>query len=129
LLDFIEGLPRSDAANCILVVIDKFLKYSHFLPLLHPFTATKVASVLLNNVYKLHSLPTTIIYERDRIFISQFWQELFKLTRVSLKLSSSYHPQTDGQTERVNQCLKTFLHCFVHACPKEWSKWLPLAEL
>jgi hypothetical protein len=47
---------------------------------------------------------------------------------VALHMSSSYHPQTDGQTERVNQCLETFLRCFVHACPKQWAKWLPLAQ-
>jgi hypothetical protein len=50
------------------------------------------------------------------------------MTNVTLKMSSSYHPQTDGQTERLNQYLETFLRCFVHACPKDWSKWLPLAE-
>jgi hypothetical protein len=67
-LDFIEGLPRSGSANCILVVVDKFSKYSHFLPLLHPYTAAKVAIVFNNHVYKLHGQLATIISDRDRVF-------------------------------------------------------------
>jgi hypothetical protein len=62
------------------------------------------------------------------MFTSTFCQSLFKLSGVELKMSSSYHPQTDSQTERLNQCLETFLHCFVHACPKKWKEWLPVAE-
>jgi hypothetical protein len=73
-------------------------------------------------------MPAVIISDRDKIFISQLWQDLFKLSGVTLKMSSAYHPQTDGQTERVNQCMETFLRCFVHACPKQWFQWLHLAE-
>lgn len=120
-LDFIEGLPRSAHFNCILVVVDKFSKYGHFLPLSHPFTAAKVAKVFLDNIYKLHGLPTNIISNRDRIFTSTFWQALFQLSGTKLCMSSAYHPQSDGQTERLNQCLETFLRCFVHTCPTKWS--------
>ena len=127
-MDFIEGLPSSNRNDVILVVIDKFTKYAHFMALPHPFTAFQVAQVFLNSVYKLHGLPEAIISDRDRIFTSAVWQELFKLTDTQLLMSSSYHPQTDGQSERLNQCLETFLRCTVHACPKQWCKWLPLAE-
>jgi hypothetical protein len=127
-LDFIEGLPRSLQSNCILVVVDKFSKYGHFIPLLHPFTASKVAKVFLDNVYKLHGLPVNIVSDRDRIFTSSFWQHLFQLTDTKLCMSSAYHPQSDGQTERLNQCLETFLRCFVHTCPTRWSQWLSVAE-
>jgi transposase InsO family protein len=127
-MDFIEGLPLSRNHNCILVVIDKFTKYSHFIPLRHPFTASTVATAFLNTVYKLHGLPQMIISDRDRIFTSRLWQELFKLTDTTLHMSSAYHPQTDGQTERLNQCLENYLRCFVHSCPKKWYDWLPLAE-
>lgn len=82
----------------------------------------------MDNVYKLHGLPLAIVSDRDPVFTSTLWQELFRLAGVQLRLSSAYHPQTDGQTERVNQCLETFLHCFVHACPARWLKWLSLAE-
>lgn len=127
-LDFIEGLPKSANVDTILVVIDTFSKYAHFLPLSHPFTAFKVAQLFLDSVYKLHGMPTSIISDRDRVFTSHLWQDLFRLSGTTLKMSSSYHPQTDGQTERINQCLETFLRSFVHACPSKWSSWLSLAE-
>lgn len=127
-LDFIKGLPRSAMFNSIMVVVDKFSKYAHFVPLAHPFTAFQVAQVFINNIFKLHSLPQSIISDRDRIFTSTLWRELFRLVNTQLRMSSAYHPQTDGQTERVNQCLETYLRCFVHACPSKWSDWLALAE-
>lgn len=127
-LDFIKGLPKSARFDTILVVVDKFTKYGHFIPLAHPFSALQVAQAFLDNVYKLHGLPQSIVSDRDRVFTSAVWWELFRLTDTQLLMSSSYHPQTDGQTERLNQCLENFLRCSVSACPKQWSKWLPLAE-
>lgn len=127
-LDFIEGLPKSATFNYILVVVDKFSKYSHFVPLAHPFTAMDVAEAYMQFIHKLHGLPQSLISDRDRIFTSTLWTTLFRLAGTQLRMSSSYHPQTDGQTERVNQCLETFLQCFVHTCPSQWSKWLALAE-
>lgn len=108
-LDFIEGLPRSGHYNCILVVVDKFSKYSHFIPLTHPFTANGVAAEFMKHIYKLHGLPKVIISDRDKIFTSQFWDQLFSRSGTKLHMSSAYHPQTDGQTERVNQCLEIYL--------------------
>ena len=113
-MDFIEGLPRSNSFNCIIMVVDKFTKYANFLPLSHPYTALQVAVVFMNNVFKLHGLPQAIVSDRDKIFTSNLWRELFKLLGTELQMSSAYHPQTDGQTERVNQCLETYLRCF---CP------------
>lgn len=127
-LDFVEGLPRSGWADCILVVVDKYSKYAHFIPLRHPFTALSVAKAYMAQVYKLHGMPSSLISDRDRVFTSNFWKELFGLAGVQLCMSSAYHPQTDGQTERVNECMETYLRCFVHTCPNKWSSWLPLAE-
>jgi len=127
-IDFIKGLPLSGSVNCILVVVDVFSKYSHFLGLKHPFTAESVAKLFFSQVFKLHGMPQAIVSDRDRIFTSKLWQELFKLAKVELRMSTAYHPQSDGQTERVNQCLETFLRCYAHACPKQWSSWLDLAE-
>jgi hypothetical protein len=127
-MDFVEGLPFSGGKNCIMVVVDRFSKYAHFLPLAHPFTALSVAKLFLQQVYRLHGLPESIVSDRDRVFTSQLWQELFRLANVSLKMSTAYHPQTDGQTERVNQCMETFLRCFVSACPSKWLDWIYLAE-
>ena len=89
-MDFIEGLPSSNKQDVILVVIDKFSKYAHFMALSHPFTALQVAQSYMNNVYKLHGLPAAIISDRDRIFTSNVWQELFKLADTQLAMSSSY---------------------------------------
>jgi hypothetical protein len=97
-MDFIEGLPNSGAVNCVLVVIDYFTKYGHFIPLRHPFTAATVAKSFMANVYKLHGMPMAIITDRDRIFTSAWWKELFRLADVSLRMSTSYYPQLDGQT-------------------------------
>jgi hypothetical protein len=126
-IDFVEGLPQSGFANCILVIVDTFTKYAHFVPLRHPFTAASVAKGFMDHVYKLHGMPTAMVSDRDRVFTSQLWRELFALAQVQLCMSSSYHPQSDGQTERVNQCMETFLRCFVNACPKKWLSWLALA--
>lgn len=82
----------------------------------------------MNHVYKLHGIPSVIISDRDKVFTALFWKELFSLAGVTLNMSSAYHPQTDGQTERVNQCMETFLRCFAHACPGKWSQWLASAE-
>lgn len=69
-----------------------------------------------------------IVSDRDRVFTSALWKELFRLDDVQLQHSTAYHPQSDGQTERVNQCLETYLRCFVNSCPSKWSKWLAVAE-
>jgi transposase InsO family protein len=127
-MDFIEGLPRSGSFNCILVVIDLFTKYAHFVPLTHPFTAVSVAQAFFHHIYKLHGLSSALMSDRDKIFTSKFWQALLKQASVRLHMSSSYHPQSDGQTERVNQCLETYLRCFIHACPAKWAQWLSMAE-
>jgi hypothetical protein len=127
-MDFVEGLPRSQHADCILVIVDKFSKYGHFLPLSHPYTAHSVAHSFLFNVYKIHGLSSVIISDRDLVFTSQFWQQPFRLAGIELKPSSSYHPQTDGQTEQVNQCLETYLRYFANVCPTKWKEWLPVGE-
>lgn len=127
-LDFIEGLPMFGGKNVILVVIDRFTKYGHFLALSHPFTAQGVAKLFLDQVYKLHGLPVSILTDRDKIITSQFWKELFKVLGVTLNLTTAYHPQSDGQTERLNQCLENYLRCMTSSAPKQWSKWLSLAE-
>jgi hypothetical protein len=127
-MDFIEGLPKFGGKNVIMVIVDRLTKYSHFLALVHPFTAQTVAQLFLDNIFKLHGVPTAIVTDRDRIFTRKLWQDLFKSMKVSLQYSIAYHPQRDGQTERVNQCLENYLRCRIFLEPKKWSSWLPLAE-
>jgi hypothetical protein len=128
-MDFIESLPRSNGFSVILVVVDRLTKYAHFAPVKHPYTTQQIAHIFFSNVVKLHGLPKSIMSDRDRVFTSHFWQELFKLVGTQLHLSSAYHPQSDGQTERVNQCLEMFLRCAVNDTPSQWVKWLDSAEL
>lgn len=77
-MDFVEGLPPSGQYNCLLVIVDRFSKYGHFIPLAHPYTAAKVASLFVDHVFKLHSLPETIVCDRDVVFTSHFWRDLFR---------------------------------------------------
>jgi hypothetical protein len=91
-MDFIEGLPSSQGFTVIFVVVDRFTKYGHFLPLSHPYAAFKVAEIFLANVLKLHGMPQTIVSNCDPVFTSSFWRDLFKLQGISLALSSAYHP-------------------------------------
>ncbi|GKB22693.1 reverse transcriptase, partial [Tanacetum coccineum] len=90
--------------------------------------ASQVAQVFMDNVYKLHGLPDSIVSDRDKVFMSGFWKALFAELKVKLKFPTAYHPQTDGQTEVVNRCLGCYLRCMSGEKPKEWVNWLPLAK-
>lgn len=127
-MDFIEGLPRSENRDTIMVVIDKFTKYCHLLSFQHPFSATQVAQKLLDVVIKLYGPPKSIITDRDKIFTSRFWAELFNKMGTSSNYSTAYHPQTDGQSERLNQCVEMYLRCLANQKPNQWHKWLSMAE-
>lgn len=127
-MDFVEGLPASDGYEVIMVVVDRFTKYAHFVPLRHPFSAATVAQAFWDNIIKLHGVPHSIVSDRDRVFTSAMWRALLAAAGTKLSYSTAYHPQTDGQSERVNQCLEMYLRCAVHDNPKQWRKWLPTAE-
>jgi hypothetical protein len=127
-MDFIEGLPTSQGKNVILVVVDRLTKYAHFLPLSHPYNVQKIADLIMDNIVKLHGPPASIVSDRDTIFTSTLWKELFGAYNITLNFSTAHHPESDGQTERVNQCLEQYLRCMTFQEPKKWLKWLPAAE-
>ena len=106
-MDFIEGLPLSYGYNCIIVIVDRISKYAHLIPLKHPFTTITVASTFI--IIRLHDIPASIVSDLDKVFISTFWRTLFQFQGTKLCMSSSYHLQSDGQTEVVNQILEQYL--------------------
>jgi len=124
-MDFIGGLPKSKGKDTILVVVDRLTKYAHFIPLGHPFTATEVVGVFLQEIVRLHGFSSSIVSDRDPLFLSNFWNALFTAAGTQLMFSSAYHPQIDGQTKVVNQCLEVYLWCLTGTKPNKWASCLP----
>lgn len=127
-MDFIDGLLTSKGFTTIWVLVDRLSKFSYFIPIAHPYTAQKLAQLYMKEVYRAHGMPKVIVSDRDPVFTSIFWKEICKLTKIQLHFTSAYHPQSDGQTERVNRCLETYLRCMTGEQPRNWVEWLPLAQ-
>ncbi|KAL1356594.1 hypothetical protein AAHE18_05G195900 [Arachis hypogaea] len=127
-MDFIVQLPKSAGYSAILVVVDRFSKTAHFEPLRAGFTASTVARIFIGSVVKLHGFPSSIVSDRDPLFLSRFWRNLFEFSGTHLHYSTAYHPQTDGQTEVTNRSLEQYLRAFSHSQPQQWATFLPWAE-
>ena len=118
-MDFIEGLPKSTGKDTTFIVVDRLSKYAHFFALSHPFTIVRIAQIFFDNIFKLHGLRKTIVSDRDKVFVSTFWRELFALQGTKLQFSSAYHPQTDGQSKVTNRCLEKLMRCFTSTHPQD----------
>jgi hypothetical protein len=96
-MDFVEGFPKVGDKSVVLMVVDRFSKMAHFIPLSHSYTTLTVAQAFFEGIVKLHGFPCSIVSDRDPVFTSTLWKELFALSGVQLRLSSAFRPQTDGQ--------------------------------
>jgi hypothetical protein len=127
-MDFITHLPMVHGKSVIWVIVDRLTKYGQFIALPSGYSATHIAVIYMTEIYKLHGIPKSIVSDRDRVFISKFWKELFRLSGTQLAFSSAYHPQSDGQTEVTNRTLETYLRCYVTDTPQNWLQYLHLEE-
>eukprot|EP00253_Pinus_taeda_P007200 PITA_07200 len=127
-MDFITGLPIVQGKDCVFVIVDRLAKYTYFFAISTHYTTAQMVELFFREVFRLHGLPKTIISDRDSRFMGGFWQELFRLVGTELISSTSYHPQTDGQTKIVNKWLEGYLRNYVSGQQRAWLKWPHLGE-
>jgi hypothetical protein len=127
-LDFIEGFRKVGGKLAILMVVGWFLNYAHFITLGHPYSATMVAKAFFDTIIRLHNVSESIINDRDPVLTSMMWKELFWLTDTKLCTSSTFHPQTDDQSEIANKIITAYLCCLPGNKPRLWLRWLPWTE-
>jgi hypothetical protein len=128
-MDFIMGLPnRVKQHDAIMVVVDKLSKETHFVPIKSTFKSINITHFFMKEISRLHSLPKTIISERDAKFTSNLWRSLFASLQTKLSFNMTCHSQTDSQTERVNIVLEDMLRMHVMHSTKQWKEYLPLLE-
>ncbi len=129
-MDLITQLPRCKSGNdAIIVFVDKLTKMVHYVACKTKITAPQIAHIFYNEIIRLHGVPKSIVSDRDVRFTSMFWKTLWKLMGTKLAMSTAYHPQTDGQTERVNRTLEGMLRAFVNYEQDDWDTYLDSAEI
>uniref|UniRef100_A0A803JWE8 Gypsy retrotransposon integrase-like protein 1 n=1 Tax=Xenopus tropicalis TaxID=8364 RepID=A0A803JWE8_XENTR len=128
-MDFIVDLLKSAGFNTIMVVVDGLTKMAHFIPLSGLPSAATTAEVFIREIFRLHGLPKVVISDRGSQFTSRFWRSLCQGSLgIQTCFSTAFHPQTNRQTERTNQTLEQYLHCFVTSLQNDWVTFLPTAE-
>jgi len=128
-IDFITELPILDGCDQLWIIIHRFTKMAHFLPLgKEGKTAADLATIFAREVYKYHGLPTDIVSDRDSRFTSETWKEFLRLSGIRPRMSTAFHPLTDGQTEQLNQTIEAYLRAFVSKEQNDWVRLLPMAE-
>jgi len=134
-MDFITKLPGSvdeptgNRYDSIFVVVDRLTKYTHFIPYNEDFTVQSLAKIFVDRIIRYHGIPKSIISDRDKLFTSAFWKTLIATLGIKLKLSTAFHPTTDGQTERMNQTLEVYLRHYVNHAQDNWVSLLPMAQV
>ncbi|EKV17987.1 Retrotransposon polyprotein, putative [Penicillium digitatum PHI26] len=129
-MDFITKLPVSEGQHdMIMVIVDRLTKYAYMIPTTETIDANQMANIVLRHVVANHGLPSKITSDRDKLFTSNMWQSFADQMGIELRLSTAYHPQTNGQTERVNQTLKQYLRHYVNYQQDNWAGLLPTAQL
>jgi len=126
--DFITKLPLAQGYDSILVIVDRFTKMAHFVPTMEKTMAEGLARLFRDNVWRLHGLPKSIISDRGPQFMAGLMRELNEMLGIKTKLPMVFHPQTDGQTERMNQELEQYLCMFIDHRQEQWPEWLGTAE-
>jgi hypothetical protein len=132
-MDFITGLPPCNAGistvyDAILVVVDKYTKMAKYTPVQKTIDAATLANIFHDRIVMKFGTPASIVTDRDSLFTSHFWSSLCFYMKARRRLSTAFHPQTDGQTERQNQVLEHYLRCYVNHKQDNWVKYLPMAE-
>ena len=122
------GLPEAQGYDALLVVVDRAKKQMHAIPTTEETSALGLAKLYRDNVWRYHGLPDSIISDRGPQFAAALMKELNKLLKIQTKTSTAYHPQTDGQTERVNQDVEQYLRLFVNHRQDDWPEWIALGE-
>src|SRR5271168_4920422 len=127
-VDFILELPEAKGKDCIMVVVDSVTKRSHFIDTVTTISAVGSARLYVKHVWKHHGLPQKVVSDRGPQFVVEFTRELYRLLGIELAATTAYHPQGDGQTERVNQELEQYLRVFINQRQTAWDELLPFAE-
>ncbi|GJW13519.1 putative reverse transcriptase domain-containing protein, partial [Tanacetum coccineum] len=128
-MDFVTKLPKTtNGYGTIWVIVDRLTKSAHFLPMRETNPMERLMKLYMNEVVTLHGVPVSIISDRDGRFTSLFWKALHKALGTQLDMSTTYHPETDGQSERTIQTLKDMLRTYVLNFGKNWDIHLPLVE-
>lgn len=127
-MDFITKLPESEGHDMIMVIVDKLTKYAYMIPTTEKIDAKQMASILVRNIFANHGTPRKITSDRDKLFTSNMWRSFADQIGIEHRLSTAYHPQTNGQTERTNQTLEQYLRHYVNYQQNNWSELLPVAQ-
>ena len=127
-MDFVTRLHWSKGKNAILLVVYRLTNMHHLIPCWDTITAEELTRLYIKYMARIHGLPQSIVIDRRSVFTSRFWRALCVLWKVQIRLSTAFHPQTDGQTEKLNAVMEQYLGCFINYLQDDWAEWLPCAK-